>query len=79
MRLLVLGGTLFLGRHLVQTALARGHHVTTFTRGCTNPDLFPAAESLQSPWLRALHRESRRADALVVRPNWLGTVYRREG
>ena len=33
MRLLVLGGTLFLGRHLVDAALARGHEVTVFTRG----------------------------------------------
>lgn len=33
MRLLVLGGTLFLGRHLVDAALARGHAVTLFTRG----------------------------------------------
>jgi 2'-hydroxyisoflavone reductase len=32
-RLLVLGGTLFLGRHVVDAALARGHAVTTFTRG----------------------------------------------
>jgi 2'-hydroxyisoflavone reductase len=33
MRLLVLGGTRFLGRHLVDAALGRGHDVTTFTRG----------------------------------------------
>src|SRR4051812_21318669 len=33
MRLLVLGGTRFLGRHLVDAALARGHAVTIFTRG----------------------------------------------
>lgn len=33
MKLLVLGGTRFLGRHLVEAALARGHDVTTFTRG----------------------------------------------
>src|SRR5690606_23954706 len=33
MRLLVLGGTQFLGRHLVELALARGHEVTVFTRG----------------------------------------------
>lgn len=33
MRLLVLGGTLFLGRHVVDAALARGHDVTVFTRG----------------------------------------------
>ncbi|MFD2090646.1 NAD-dependent epimerase/dehydratase family protein [Blastococcus deserti] len=33
MRLLVLGGTHFLGRHVVTAALARGHDVATFTRG----------------------------------------------
>lgn len=33
MRLLVLGGTLFLGRHVVDAALRRGHEVATFTRG----------------------------------------------
>lgn len=32
-RLLVLGGTLFLGRHVVQAALAAGHRVTVFNRG----------------------------------------------
>lgn len=46
MKLLVLGGTKFLGRHVVADALARGHEVTTFTRGQTNPDLFPNAEHL---------------------------------
>lgn len=46
MRLLVLGGTLFLGRHLVQAAMARGHRVTTFTRGRAGPGIFPAAEAL---------------------------------
>lgn len=33
MRLLLLGGTQFLGRHVVQFGLARGHEVTVFTRG----------------------------------------------
>ena len=33
MRLLVLGGTRFLGRHIVDAALARGDDVTIFTRG----------------------------------------------
>ncbi len=32
MRLLSLGGTVFVGRHLVEAALARGYDVTTFTR-----------------------------------------------
>ncbi|WP_037494879.1 NAD-dependent epimerase/dehydratase family protein [Solirubrobacter soli] len=40
MRLLILGGTVFLGRHVVDAALARGHDVTIFTRGKhgTGPD-----------------------------------------
>jgi len=33
MKLLVLGGTRFLGRHVVEAAMARGHAVTIFTRG----------------------------------------------
>jgi nucleoside-diphosphate-sugar epimerase len=44
--LLILGGTKFLGRHAVEHALAEGHEVTTFTRGKTNPGLFPDAEHL---------------------------------
>jgi 2'-hydroxyisoflavone reductase len=46
MKLLVLGGTKFLGRATVEAALARGHEVTLFNRGQTNPDLFPEAEKL---------------------------------
>jgi 2'-hydroxyisoflavone reductase len=39
MRLLLLGGTQFLGRHVVELGLARGHDVTVFTRGRRNlPD-----------------------------------------
>lgn len=41
MRLLVLGGTRFLGRAVVEAALADGHEVTLFNRGRTNPELFP--------------------------------------
>lgn len=41
MDLLILGGTRFVGRHIVLAALARGHRVTTFTRG-HSPDELPA-------------------------------------
>lgn len=41
MKLLILGGTQFLGRHVVHAAVAAGHDVTLFHRGKTNPDLFP--------------------------------------
>jgi 2'-hydroxyisoflavone reductase len=45
-KLLVLGGTKFLGRAAVEAALGRGHEVTLFNRGETNPELFPGAEKL---------------------------------
>jgi 2'-hydroxyisoflavone reductase len=41
MSLLVLGGTRFLGLHMTEVALARGHRVTFFNRGRTNTDRFP--------------------------------------
>ena len=47
MNLLVLGGTVFLGRHLTQAALDRGHTVTHFNRGQHNPELFPGVEKLR--------------------------------
>ncbi|HVB20706.1 MAG TPA: SDR family oxidoreductase [Ktedonobacteraceae bacterium] len=46
MKLLLLGGTVFLGRHIVESALERGHEVTLFNRGQHNPDLFPNVEKL---------------------------------
>ncbi len=46
MRLLILGGTIFLGRSLVETALERGHTVTLFNRGKHSPELFPEVEKL---------------------------------
>jgi 2'-hydroxyisoflavone reductase len=45
-RVLVVGGTQFVGRHFVEKALARGHEVTLLHRGRTNADLFPEAEHL---------------------------------
>ncbi|CAA9472790.1 MAG: NAD-dependent epimerase/dehydratase [uncultured Solirubrobacteraceae bacterium] len=44
MRLLILGGTVFLGRHVAAAALASGAEVTLFTRGRTGTDLFPEVE-----------------------------------
>ncbi len=41
MRVLILGGTKFLGRWLVSELLERGHEITLFNRGLTNPQLFP--------------------------------------
>jgi 2'-hydroxyisoflavone reductase len=60
-RVLVLGGTLFLGRHVVEAALARGDDVTLFNRGQTGPDLFPDLEHLRGD------RETGDLDALCGR------------
>lgn len=46
LRILILGGTNFIGPHQVRAAVARGHEVTLFNRGITNPDLFPDLETL---------------------------------
>lgn len=46
-RILVLGGTFFLGPATVDALLADGHTVTIFNRGVTNPDLFPHLEKLR--------------------------------
>jgi 2'-hydroxyisoflavone reductase len=44
MRILLIGGTRFVGRHVVEAALAAGHDVTIFHRGQTGKDLFPDVE-----------------------------------
>ena len=46
MKLLILGGTRFLGRHLADLALAAGHEVTLLHRGQSGPALFPQARHL---------------------------------
>jgi 2'-hydroxyisoflavone reductase len=44
MKLLILGGTQFVGLHITQSAMARGHQVTLFNRGNKNP--FPNLETI---------------------------------
>jgi 2'-hydroxyisoflavone reductase len=46
MRTLILGGTVFLGRHVAVEALRRGHELALFTRGRHGTDLFPEATHL---------------------------------
>jgi 2'-hydroxyisoflavone reductase len=46
MDVLIIGGTQFVGRHLTEAALDRGHRVTLFNRGKTNPDAYPGVERL---------------------------------
>lgn len=66
MKLLIIGGTIFLGRHLVEAALAREHEVTLFNRGIHDDGLFPQVEKLKGDRtgdLQALR--GRRWDAVV--------------
>jgi 2'-hydroxyisoflavone reductase len=46
MRILIIGGTAFVGRHMTQAAIDRGHEVTLFNRGKTAASLFPEARHL---------------------------------
>ncbi len=46
LRILILGGTGFIGPHMVRYAQSRGHTITLFNRGRTNTDLFPEVEKL---------------------------------
>ena len=69
MRLLVLGGTKFLGRAVVEAALAREHDVTLFNRGRTNPKLFPEAERLRGDRASDLSALGGRAWDAVVDPS----------
>lgn len=77
MKLLILGGTRFLGRHLVDAALVAGHEVTLFNRGRTAPNLFPAVESLRGErdgGLDALR--GRRWDAVIDTCGYVPRVVR---
>jgi 2'-hydroxyisoflavone reductase len=77
MRILVLGGTKFLGRHVVDAALDRGHQVTLFNRGQTKPELFPDVEKLHGDRdgdLAAL--EGRTFDAVVDTSGYVPRIVR---
>jgi len=47
MKLLLLGGPKFLGRAVIDAALAGGHEITLFNRGSTNAELYPELERIQ--------------------------------
>jgi 2'-hydroxyisoflavone reductase len=47
LRILILGGTGFIGPHQVRYAVARGHRITLFNRGRTNPGLFKGMDGIE--------------------------------
>lgn len=46
MRILIVGGTRFVGRHIAEAALEAGHELTLLHRGQSGPDALPDAEHL---------------------------------
>jgi 2'-hydroxyisoflavone reductase len=76
-KLLVLGGSRFVGRAMVTDALARGHAVTTFNRGLVDPDGVPGAEALHGDRERDLAAlDGRRWDAVIDTCGYLPHVVR---
>lgn len=76
LKILILGGTGFIGPHQVETALGRGHQVTIFNRGKTAPEMFPQVEQLlgdRADDLEALR--GRKWDAVIdnsgFKPSWV--------
>src|SRR5882762_4809415 len=81
MKILLIGGSVFLGRHLIDAALAFGHQVTVFNRGRHNPDLYPEVEKLRGDRSGDLAilggRPNRHWDAVIDTCGYLpGTVRR---
>jgi 2'-hydroxyisoflavone reductase len=65
MKILIIGGTRFLGRHLVESALARGHEVTLFNRGKSNPDIFKQVHTIRGDREKDLDQLSGQWDAVI--------------
>src|SRR4051794_419174 len=77
MKLLIIGGTAFLGRHLVDAAPGRGHGGTLFNRGQHNAALFPAVEKLRGDRDGGLQSlAGRRWDAVVDTCGYVPRVVR---
>jgi 2'-hydroxyisoflavone reductase len=77
MKILILGGTKFLGRHLVDAALSRGHEVTLFNRGKTNPTLFPNVETISGDREQDIEKLSGREwDAVIDVAGYVPRVVR---
>lgn len=68
MKLLVLGGTRFVGRAMVEAALERGHRVTLFNRGRTDPEGVPGAEHVAGDRAESLAALAGRTWDAVIDP-----------
>lgn len=55
MKILIIGGTIFLGKHIVKIAQERGHEIVLFNRGKHNQELFPGLEKIRGDRLTDLN------------------------
>ena len=77
MNILIIGGTVFLGRALVEAALQAGHEVTLFNRGISAPAAFPAVETIVGDREYDLARlTGRRWDAVIDTCGYLPRLVR---
>jgi 2'-hydroxyisoflavone reductase len=75
MRILVLGGTVFVGRHTVELALERGHEVSMFNRGQSNPGLFQGIDEIRGDRQKDLDRLAGRSwDAVIDTSGYLPRI-----
>lgn len=66
MKLLIIGGTRFVGRHLVAAAVARNHETTLFNRGQTSSEKLSGVETIHGDRNSALNKlQGRRWDAVI--------------
>lgn len=78
MKILILGGTVFLGRFLAEAASERGHEITLFHRGIHGSDLFPQIERLYGDRRQDLSvLQNRQWDAVIDTNGYVPSLVRK--
>jgi 2'-hydroxyisoflavone reductase len=77
MKILIIGGTRFVGRHLVNSARSRGHEITLFNRGQTNPGLFRRVKTIQGDREKDLDQLTGQWDAVIDTCGYLPRIVRK--
>ncbi|MBV6477757.1 MAG: hypothetical protein HGGPFJEG_00501 [Ignavibacteria bacterium] len=78
MNILIIGGTIFLGRHIIDSAIKRNHNIVLFNRGKHNPELFPELEKIKGDREGDLSELKRRKfDAVIDTCGYVPKVVRK--
>ncbi|MCG8339320.1 MAG: epimerase, partial [Proteobacteria bacterium] len=66
MKILIIGGTIFLGKYLTLAAISKGHKVTLFNRGASRSDEWPKVEHIKGDRDKDLDKlKGRQWDAVI--------------